>query len=151
LAKNLKREQRLEIAKCWINEYKGAKCIRDYRKYFGVPSECAIQELLLLQVPLTEEEMANGRRGARARSRKTKMKAIAERKRRKKTHSVTLDVPSQNETYFYIAGYTDWGFPYGITWEENERMNNASSLFRTMPPENVEEAWAPPDLDMDEY
>ncbi|MCD9020203.1 hypothetical protein [Cohnella silvisoli] len=141
--KNLKRDQRLEVAKRWISEYKGNKWISSYRKRYGISSECAIQELLLLQVPLTKEEIINGRKGARARSRKAKEKALriarSEKKRNKKTGSIKIDVPWQDETYFYIAGYTDWGFPYGITWEENERMNNDYSLFRTLPPEDSKE------------
>ncbi|WP_240763207.1 hypothetical protein [Paenibacillus thalictri] len=26
----------------------------------------------------------------------------------------------QDENFYFIAGYTDGGFPYGITWEEYE-------------------------------
>ena len=26
--------------------------------------------------------------------------------------------PDQDETFFYIAGYTSGGAPYGVTWEE---------------------------------
>jgi hypothetical protein len=75
------------------------------------------------------------------------MRGRALKKLSKKTQSATIDVPWQDETFFFIAGYTDWGFPYGITWEENEQMNDDISLFRTMPPEDVEEAWVAPDLD----
>ena len=28
----------------------------------------------------------------------------------------------QDEYFAYIAGYTEWGFPYGITWEEWEKL-----------------------------
>lgn len=24
----------------------------------------------------------------------------------------------QDETFYFIAGYTSWGFPYGVTWEQ---------------------------------
>lgn len=47
------------------------------------------------------------------------------------------DLPWQDETYFFIAGYTDGGFPYGITWEEQEQMNDDASLFATAPPEDI--------------
>ncbi|WP_391572678.1 hypothetical protein [Cohnella sp.] len=132
--KNLKRDQRLEVAKQWISQYKGEKWIRSYRKHFGISSECAIQELRLLQVPLTKEEIANGRNGVRA-TKNEKRKA-----RRNKKLADIIETPWQDETYYYIAGYTGWGFPYGITWEENEQMNNDSSLFATVPPEESEEA-----------
>lgn len=26
----------------------------------------------------------------------------------------------QNDTFAFTAGYTSWGFPYGITWDELE-------------------------------
>lgn len=28
--------------------------------------------------------------------------------------------PKSESAFYFIAGYTDWGFPYGITWEEYE-------------------------------
>lgn len=29
-----------------------------------------------------------------------------------------LNLLEQDENFYFIAGYTSWGFPYGITWEE---------------------------------
>ncbi len=26
--------------------------------------------------------------------------------------------PNSDDTFAYIVGYTSWGFPYGVTWEE---------------------------------
>lgn len=26
--------------------------------------------------------------------------------------------PEQDDTYYFIAGFTSWGFPYGVTWEQ---------------------------------
>lgn len=28
------------------------------------------------------------------------------------------DYPEQDGTFYYIAGYTSGGAPYGVTWEE---------------------------------
>jgi hypothetical protein len=39
------------------------------------------------------------------------------------------------ETHAYITGYTNWGFPYGITWEEMERIADEESLFESIPTE----------------
>lgn len=49
-----------------------------------------------------------------------KAKNEARRKRRKKKklqeeHAVNLD---QDDTFFFIAGYTSGGAPYGVTWEQ---------------------------------
>jgi len=47
---------------------------------------------------------------------------MAELKKRRKAArlSPTAD-PDQDEYFAYIAGYTDGGVPYGITWEEAEQ------------------------------
>jgi hypothetical protein len=41
-------------------------------------------------------------------------------KRRTDPKSETAELFEQDENFYFIAGYTDWGFPYGITWEEYE-------------------------------
>jgi hypothetical protein len=43
--------------------------------------------------------------------------------------------PEIDETFAFIVGYTSWGFPYGVTWEEMERIADEVSLFDSMPPE----------------
>lgn len=36
--------------------------------------------------------------------------------RRQKPQEIPL--PEQDDTFFFIAGYTSGGAPYGVTWEE---------------------------------
>lgn len=31
------------------------------------------------------------------------------------------DAPDQDENFAFIAGYTSGGFPYGITWKEQDK------------------------------
>ena len=41
--------------------------------------------------------------------------------KRKKQLSSEMNAPEiieQDETFYYIAGYTSGGAPYGVTWEE---------------------------------
>ena len=38
-------------------------------------------------------------------------------KSRKKKYDEDTDLHS-DETFFFIAGYTSSGFPYGVTWEQ---------------------------------
>ncbi|WP_217594217.1 hypothetical protein [Cohnella sp. GbtcB17] len=138
--KGLTRPKRLPLGKSWLERYQGKKPIRDYRKYFDVPSDCAVQELQMLGLALTKEEIAKGRNGekARARNRKAKeQKAAAKRRSAAAPKEVNDDLPWQDENFFFIVGYTDWGFPYGITWEEEKQMNNDASLFATAPPEDI--------------
>ena len=35
----------------------------------------------------------------------------------------------QDETFAYIAGYTEGGFAYGVTWEEWEQFEQESSNY----------------------
>lgn len=44
-------------------------------------------------------------------------------KRRKKLKQRNIDLSMedfQDDQFFYIAGYTSGGAPYGVTWEEME-------------------------------
>ena len=47
---------------------------------------------------------------------------------------------SINEKFAYIAGYTQAGFPFGITWEEMERFNELESLIEMLEQEEMGEA-----------
>lgn len=40
------------------------------------------------------------------------------KKRRIKSRLEELEVIEQDEHFYYIAGHTDGGFSFGITWEE---------------------------------
>lgn len=46
------------------------------------------------------------------------------RKKRRNTSNVRKECLEEvsNEMFAYIVGYTSWGFPYGVTWEELEEL-----------------------------
>ena len=50
-------------------------------------------------------------------------------KRKKYKRDVDEPVFESDEYFAYIAGYTDGGFPYGITWEEAREIEKSESLF----------------------
>ncbi len=50
--KRMKRPQRLESAKSWLETYEGNKVVKAYRKRYGVDFECAFTELEMLGVPI---------------------------------------------------------------------------------------------------
>ena len=50
--KRMKRPQRLESAKSWLETYEGNKVVRDYRRRYGVDFETAFTELALLGIPI---------------------------------------------------------------------------------------------------
>lgn len=117
----MKRAARLSTAKSWMRTYKGKNIVRGYRKHYGVDLMCAIVELQKLgaaidpvyieRVKVTVQQVAEARR-------KKKLQRMEER----------LDVPDSDATFAYIAGYTAWGFPYGVTWEELEQMEQGTGL-----------------------
>lgn len=54
---------------------------------------------------------------------------IAARRRRKLRRKEAFDEFSdQDDTFAYIAGYTEAGFAYGLTWEELERLGQEDSI-----------------------
>ena len=51
----MKRPQRLESAKSWLETYEGNKVVRDYRRRYGVSWDVAFVELEMLKVPIDPE------------------------------------------------------------------------------------------------
>lgn len=137
--KRMKQALRLELAKHWLPTITGKSTIKGYRKYYGVNVESAIHELRLLGITLSEQETIQAIAGE-------KQRQLANQARKNKRLEKAQHVKEQleatrysesDETYAYIAGYTNWGFPYGITWEEMERIADEESLFETIPPEHL--------------
>ncbi len=81
----------------------------------------AVEELQLLGVSLTKEQIDREKAAVKAyqeiqRAKKAKRKRIREQKRMEKDNPLFSEY--QDDTFYYIAGYTSGGAPYGITWEE---------------------------------
>ncbi|MCB8943987.1 MAG: hypothetical protein H6658_09550 [Ardenticatenaceae bacterium] len=51
----MKRPQRLELAKNWLETYESNKVVRDYRRRYGVSWDVAFVELEMLKVPIDPE------------------------------------------------------------------------------------------------
>src|SRR5258705_4331628 len=112
--KRMVRSARLESARSsWLKTYNGRDIASDYRKHFSVDWVCAFTELEMLGVKIDA--------GYKRRALRSVENDIVARLRRKARREETYDPPfDQEEHYAYIAGYTAWGFAYGITWEEWE-------------------------------
>lgn len=77
----------------------------------------AVEELQLLGVSLTKEQIDREKAAVRAyqamqRAKKEKRKRIREQKNNLEINN------EQDDVFYYIAGYTSGGAPYGVTWEE---------------------------------
>lgn len=123
--KAMKFAERRPKAEKWVAAYDGTlyggDIVKAYRKKFAVDRMKAVEELQLLGVSLTKEQIDREKAAVKAcqeiqRVKKAKRKRIREQKKMEK------DTPpfseGQDDTFYYIAGYTSGGAPYGITWEE---------------------------------
>lgn len=128
--KRLKRKQRLVAAKDWVRTYRGKSVVRGYRKYFGVDWRCAVTELQMLGYHIPEDYIKQLQMAEDGRQ-----KAKAERKRKREAEQLgeTFDDMDSNEYFYYIAGYTSGGAPFGITWEEWELMRLSETALTPYP------------------
>lgn len=123
--KAMKFAERRPKAEKWVAVYDGTlyggDIIKAYRKKFAVDRMKAVEELQLLGVPLTKEQIDRERAAVKAyqelqRAKKAKRKRTREQGRIQKSDLLFFE--DQDDTFYYIAGYTSGGAPYGITWEE---------------------------------
>jgi len=111
-SKAQRREARLRKARERAPAYKGAHIVRVYRKKYGVDPGCAIRELEEIGA-ITPEKAANLRAGEAAR-----LEQLRRERERKQEQAFHDRWPHSDDTFFFIAGYTSGGAPYGVTWDE---------------------------------
>lgn len=106
-----KREIRLSKAKQWITTYSGnpKKIVKSYKKRFKVDTTCALNDLQSIGVEFTQEHLDAVKRSEQQR---------IQQKRLKKQQNSADKWADSDDTFFFIAGYTSGGAPYGVTWEE---------------------------------
>jgi hypothetical protein len=110
-SKRMKRPARLQSAKMWIPTYTGKNLIIGYCKHFAVDFLCAVKELRFIGATIDEEYIA---RVLQAREQST----ISRLKKKAKQEEIEALCSDSDDNFFFIAGYTSWEFPYGLTWEE---------------------------------
>lgn len=117
--KKMPQAIRLEKAKQWLAAYDGDNVLKAYRKKFATDRMQTLRELQLLGLTFTEEQIAKEKHAVQARLQQEKAKKAKRRaKRRAAKEPPEFLNPYQDDRFFYIAGYTSGGFPYGVTWEE---------------------------------
>ena len=119
----MSRQERLRSARDsgWLRSFSGKKIVQAYRKRFGVDLLCAITELRLLGVTISQEYEEQVRRSVQnARNSRKEEKTSSE------TPEALDEFPDSDERFAFVAGYTSGGLPYGVTWEEMEE--NPSSF-----------------------
>jgi len=133
-AKTLKRETRLQKAKQWLPTYQGTKIVKSYRKRFCVDVNTAVRDLLELGHEFKPGYADN----------LLKSEAIRQEQLRanKEVHrQQEYEIPEQDDRFFFIAGYTSGGAPYGVTWDDmarervrtfREQLHHVPKLFSTL-------------------
>ena len=109
------RQQRLNQARKWYEEQnftEDSHIVKAYRKRFNVDNTCAKRELCMLGVLSPQKQAAY--------EQELKAKTAKRKKKREAKKNQTSTESFRDEFFYYIAGYTSGGAPYGITWEEAE-------------------------------
>lgn len=102
---------RLKKARQWLTAYTGdgKRILRDYRKKFIVDIPTALRDLQEIGYafkPGYVDAVLAGE-GQRIRQKALRKQEHAER-----------DLDWRDDRFYFIAGYTSGGAPYGVTWEE---------------------------------
>ncbi len=124
----MKRHDRLQSAKAWMTTQQGRTAVqigKSYRQWYGVDWPCAIQELTRLGVAFDPEWVA-----ALTRSLAGHHRVRAARRVRKADGDDTGFGEDSNAEFAYIAGYTPNGVPFGVTWEEWDKLEAAEAALR---------------------
>ena len=106
-----KRESRIARARNWLPTYEGTKVVRAYRDKFNVDTVCAVRELQEIGHQFEPGYVENLLRAEAVR--------IEQRRKKKEGNRQTEEHNEwQDDRFYFIAGYTSGGVPYGVTWEE---------------------------------
>jgi len=117
----MKQEARLVSARKWLATQKGRKPVaiaNSYRKWYGVDWLCAIRELTSLGILFPEAWVSQLKQSLE--------NALPAKARRKENQGIANQPPHEgNGDFAFIAGYTDGGAPYGVTWLAEEARSKA--------------------------
>jgi len=119
MKKTLQREKRLSSAKDWIKTYSGNNLVKGYSTKDSVDKLCAVKELRMIGVEISEEyerQLINSLEALR-------QQRFSFKKKREDELNASCGFDS-DENFAMIMGYTSSGFPYGVTHEEMDEINN---------------------------
>ena len=113
------RKYRLRSARNWIKTYSGNNIVKGYSKKYSVDKLCAVKELRMIGVEISEEyerKLINSMEALR-------QQRLSFKKKREDELNALCEFES-DENFAMILGYTSGGLPYGVTQEEMEQINN---------------------------
>jgi len=101
----------------WAVECEGSHVVRSYRKKYGVDWLCAVKELQLLGMEIDPEYVSQLRRTVEEQAKKNHEKRLKQQKAAA-AKEWSERYPFSEGHFYFVAGHTSNGVPYGITWEE---------------------------------
>jgi hypothetical protein len=109
----LPKEVRMEKAKAWLETYDGENVVKDYAEIFGLNLKNALKEAKKAGAQISNEEREKVKK-------LIAQKELQKRNKREKRNRIDSenDYIDFDDTFAFIAGYTDGGAAYGITHEE---------------------------------
>lgn len=123
MKKTLKKEYRLRSAKDWIKTYSGNNVVKGYSKKYSVDKLCAIKELRVLGIEITEEYENRLQKSLES----NKQQRLSAKKKREDELN-TLCGYESDEFFAMIIGYTSGGFPYGVTHKEMKDIKSKTEI-----------------------
>ncbi len=112
LTKAERREVRLRKARQWVLTYEGKHIVRAYRKRFKLDITCALNDLGAIGA-LNPEQLA-----AKREAEQIRLEQLRRKREEQKLQAFYDRFPDSNDQFYFIAGYTSGGAPYGVTWAE---------------------------------
>lgn len=121
--KTPKRNIRLLSAKEWTKTYNGNNIVKGYSKKYGVDKLCAIKELRIIGIEISEEYEKQVRQSLEALRKSKQLKKVE-----KEAEVNSISGWESDENFAVIVGYTSGGFPYGLTHDEWDDLNNNTEI-----------------------
>ena len=113
MKKTLQQVKRLKTAVEWVQTYSGKRIVQAYAKRYGIDKLNAVKELRMIGIEISEEYENQLRQSDEA------LKRLKQSRKDEKVQKINSGIKfDSNETFAFIVGYTNGGFPYGITHEE---------------------------------
>ena len=123
MKQTLKREHKLRSAKDWLKTYSGNNVVKGYSKKYSVNKLCAIKELRMLGIEISEayeRQLINSMEAL-------KQQRLSFKKKREDEINASCGFES-DENFAMIIGYTSGGFSYGVTHEEMEEIISENQI-----------------------
>ena len=95
----------------------GNALIKAYKRRYGLTRITALKELQSLGYSFSQQVIERQYRIVEQEKQQLARRKQKKKQRKEQQYSCSF-APDQDETFFYIAGYTSGGAPYGVTWEE---------------------------------